>query len=245
MNEQYMKDPIDEYLIAVLTEYQGKKLHNVAKDGLDLGEGDKVKEYEKQLEEKFKPLTDWIKELLKDRVEKAQVSRRLTDSPVAVVAQGWGWTGSTERMMKAQALSDSTENMLSDFYASAKKIFEVNPYHPIIKNLLNRVNAVKGDFIELVPLIEVMDVLYETAMLKSGYGVKNLKVFATRIEKVVRQNLGIKLDEGIEHEVLPSELDEIEGAVEEEKDNANAKQKEEEKEDEEDDVADGNDHDEL
>ena len=107
----YLVDTVDEYAIQSLPEFEGKKFQNVAKDGLSLGdETDKSKKAQKALEDRFKPLTDWLQDKpLKDKIEKAVVSKRLADSPCALVANQFGWSGNMERIMSAQAYGNQRD----------------------------------------------------------------------------------------------------------------------------------------
>jgi hypothetical protein len=126
-----------------LPEFEGKKFQNVAKEGLQLDDSEKAKEYKKQLEEDFKPLTEWLNTEFKEQIEKAVVSSRLTDSPSALVSNQYGWSANMERVMRAQAYarSDGSDN---EHYLKQKKIFEVNPYHPLIKKLLALIKEDEG-----------------------------------------------------------------------------------------------------
>ncbi|MGH0148082.1 UNVERIFIED_CONTAM: hypothetical protein FKN15_012028 [Acipenser sinensis] len=100
----YLTEPVDEYCIQALPEFDGKRFQNVAKEGVKFEESDKAKERREAMVKDFEPLTNWMKEKsLKDKVEKVVLSQRLTDSPCALVASQYGWSGNMERIMKAQA----------------------------------------------------------------------------------------------------------------------------------------------
>merc|ERR1712144_62672 len=122
-----MVDPIDEYCVQQLKEYDGKKLKSVAKEGLDLDTEDEKKKTE-EMKAEFEPLCKLIKEVLGDKVDKVQVGTRIVDSPCVLVTAEHGWSANMERIMKAQALRDSS--MTS--YMVSKKTMEVNPTHPIM-----------------------------------------------------------------------------------------------------------------
>ncbi|TPX51144.1 hypothetical protein SeMB42_g02018 [Synchytrium endobioticum] len=191
----YFHDPIDEYVIQGMVEYEGHKLQNVAKAGLKYGDEDDVdKEIASDQAAKFEPLTKWLVEALGAYIEKVVVSNKLTKSPTAVIANEYGMSGTMEKIMAAQAFQTG-DNFMRDFYANQKKIMEINPAHPIITSLLTKVeniDSLSAD--ELKHLKETVHVLYETTLLRSGWDLKNTNDFAARVEKVIRTNLGVSLD---------------------------------------------------
>uniref|UniRef100_A0A0N5C0G5 HATPase_c domain-containing protein n=1 Tax=Strongyloides papillosus TaxID=174720 RepID=A0A0N5C0G5_STREA len=192
----YLTEPVDEYCIQNMPEYEGKKFQNVAKDGLKLDDGEKEKEAQAALEKTFAPLTKWLKEnALKDLIEKAVVSQRLDKSPSALVASAYGWSGNMERIMKSQAYAKAKDPM-SEFYASQKKIFEINPRHPVVKELLRRIENDPTD----EKAVHTAKLLFETATLRSGFMIQDQVGFAQRIETILRQNMDVSLDEQVEEE---------------------------------------------
>jgi heat shock protein beta len=204
----FLIEAVDEYCIQSLPEFEGKKFQNVAKEGLKLDASDKAKEQKEALEKEFEPLLTWMKEdALKDKIEKAVITERLTKSPCALVASQFGWSGNMERIMKAQAYQ-KTGDPNNQFYANQKKTLEVNPRHPLIKELKRRVEDAKDD----QTTKDLAFVLFETATLRSGYSVPDTADFAGRIERMLRLSMNVGLDEKIEDE--PEE----EEAGEEEKD---------------------------
>uniref|UniRef100_A0AAX7UQ11 Histidine kinase/HSP90-like ATPase domain-containing protein n=1 Tax=Astatotilapia calliptera TaxID=8154 RepID=A0AAX7UQ11_ASTCA len=135
----YLTEPVDEYCIQALPEFDGKRFQNVAKEGVKFDESEKTKEKREALEKEFEPLTTWLKDkALKDKIEKAVLSQRLTNSPCALVASQYGWSGNMERIMKAQAYQTG-KDISTNYYASQKKTLELNPKHPLVKQLLNRI----------------------------------------------------------------------------------------------------------
>ncbi|KAJ1163596.1 hypothetical protein NDU88_004052, partial [Pleurodeles waltl] len=135
----FLIEPVDEYCIQALPEFDGKRFQNVAKEGVKFDESEKTKEAREALEKEYEPLLNWMKDkALKDKIEKAILSQRLTDSPCALVASQYGWSGNMERIMKAQAYQTG-KDISTNYYASQKKTFEVNPRHPLIKDMLRRV----------------------------------------------------------------------------------------------------------
>uniref|UniRef100_A0AAY5L167 Heat shock protein 90, beta (grp94), member 1 n=1 Tax=Esox lucius TaxID=8010 RepID=A0AAY5L167_ESOLU len=141
----YLTEPVDEYCIQALPEFDGKRFQNVAKEGVKFDESEKVKEKREALEKEYEPLTTWMKDTaLKDKIEKAVLSQRLTNSPCALVASQYGWSGNMERIMKAQAYQTG-KDISTNYYASQKKTLEINPKHPLIKELLKRIKVTTFD----------------------------------------------------------------------------------------------------
>merc|ERR1719217_1675033 len=126
----YMVDPIDEYSVQQLKEFDGKKLKSCTKEGLDLDDEDEKKKM-KELKAEFEPLTKLMKEVLGDKVEKVLISSRIVDSPCVLTTSEYGWSANMERIMKAQALRDNS--MTS--YMVSKKTMEINPKHSIMTEL--------------------------------------------------------------------------------------------------------------
>ncbi|KJE91193.1 glucose-regulated protein 94 [Capsaspora owczarzaki ATCC 30864] len=183
----YLVDPVDEYTIQNLPEFEGKKFQNVAKEGLKFGdETDSQERRFKKIEKQFKPLTDWLRTKLEKFLDKAVISTRLTGSPCALVASSYGWSGNMERIMKAQAYSIQNDPTTA-FYAAQKKTLELNPGHPLVRELLNRVK----DEPESVETLDLATLLYETSVLRSGYSLKDSADFATRIERILRLSMDV------------------------------------------------------
>lgn len=200
----YLTEPVDEYCIQAMPEFDSKKFQNVAKEGLNLEDGEKAKEQYEALQKTFEPLTTWLKEhALKDKIEKAVVSQRLTTSPSALIASSYGWSGNMERIMKSQAYAKA-QDPTQDFYANQKKTFEINPRHPVIKELLHKVEANKDD----EKALYTARLLFDTATLRSGYTLQDQVGFAERIEQVLRQSLDLSLDEQVEEEPVFEEAEE-------------------------------------
>ncbi|KAH9522857.1 hypothetical protein DERF_006413 [Dermatophagoides farinae] len=183
----YLTDAVDEYAISALPEFEGKKFQNVAKDGLDLSsQSERMKEKQEQLEKEFEPLKKWFQDLLTEKISKVVVSQRLHESPCALVASQFGWTGNMERLALSNAHSKSQDTM-RDYYLSQKKTMELNPRHPLIRELLRRIEEDKED-----PVAKNMAMLvYETATLRSGYQLGDTTSFAQRVETLLRKTLGV------------------------------------------------------
>uniref|UniRef100_A0A665UQA8 Endoplasmin n=1 Tax=Echeneis naucrates TaxID=173247 RepID=A0A665UQA8_ECHNA len=190
----YLTEPVDEYCIQALPEFDGKRFQNVAKEGVKFDESDKAKENREALEKEYEPLTTW----LKDKIEKAVLSQRLTNSPCALVASQYGWSGNMERIMKAQAYQTG-KDISTNYYASQKKTLEINPKHPLIKQMLGRVN----DDAEDQTASDLAMVLFETATLRSGYQLADTKAYGERIERMLRLSMNVPLDEQVTGGKLP------------------------------------------
>merc|ERR1712227_1114495 len=232
----FMVEPVDEYCIQSLPEFEGKKFQNVAKEGLKIGEEtEKIKERKTALEKEYEPLLKWLKEdALKDLIEKATISDRLTQSPCALVASSYGWSGNMERIMRSQAYAKSKDPS-QDFYATQKKTLELNPGHPLVKELLSRVSSDNKD----KTAGDLAKVLFETATLRSGFAIKDSLDFAKRVERMLRLSMGVDVDAPVEIDDEPEEAeavsaddgDEAEDKVEEAKaEEAKAEETEKEKE---------------
>jgi molecular chaperone HtpG len=186
----FMTEPIDEYCVQALREYDGKKLVCATKEGLQLEEDEEEKKRREEEAARFANLLKVMKDILGDRVEKVILSERLADSPCILVTSEFGWSANMERIMKAQALRDSTMSM----YMSAKKIMEVNPSNPIIRELRDRVEADPSD----KTVKDLVNLLYDTALLASGFSLDEPNTFSSRIHRMIK--LGLSIDEDEEEE---------------------------------------------
>jgi molecular chaperone HtpG len=183
----YMTEPIDEYVIQQLKEYQGKQLVCVTKEGLELPEDDEEKKKREEDKAKFEGLCKIMKSVLDNKVEKVVVSNRLVDSPCCIVTSQYGWSANMERIMKAQALRDTS----TMGYMTGKKHLEINPDHAIVENLRQKSDADKND----KAVKDLVILLYETALLSSGFTLDEPQVHATRIYRMIKLGLGIDEDE--------------------------------------------------
>jgi heat shock protein beta len=225
----YFHDPIDEYVVQGLFEYEGHKLQNVAKAGLKYGDEDDVdKETATDQAVQFEALTKWLVETLNEFIEKVVVSNKLTTSPTAIIASEYGMTGTMEKIMAAQAFQ-SGDNFMRDFYSKQKKIMEINPAHPIITSLLDKVQNIDSmSEADVKHLKETVHVLYETTLLRSGWDLKNTNDFASRVEKVIRTNLGVSLDATVKVDVKPAPEKETEDSSDGTSDSTNGEDPESE-----------------
>ncbi|XP_047168144.1 endoplasmin homolog [Vigna umbellata] len=185
----YFTDPVDEYLMQYLMDYEDKKFQNVSKEGLKLGKDTKNKE----LKESFKDLTKWWKTALsKDNVDDVKISNRLDNTPCVVVTSKYGWSANMERIMQSQTLSDASKQA----YMRGKRVLEINPRHPIIKELRERV--VKNPEDEGVK--QTAQLMYQTALFESGFNLDDPKDFTSRIYDSVKSSLNISPDATVEEE---------------------------------------------
>ncbi|KAK8752809.1 hypothetical protein OTU49_007685 [Cherax quadricarinatus] len=192
----FLTEAIDEYAINAIPEFEGKKFQNVAKEGLTIDEGEGAKEHLEELKKAFEPLTKWLTdEALKDEIVKAEVGERLTESPCALVSSKFGWTANMQRIVTSQTHAKSSD-VQRDYYLSQKKTLEVNPRHPLIKELLKRIEDDPAD----ATAKNIATMMYHTATLRSGYMLKDTVTFSKSVEEMMRQSLGIPLDEPVEEE---------------------------------------------
>jgi molecular chaperone HtpG len=188
----FMTDPIDEYCVNQLKEYEGKKLLSATKEGLQIEEDDEEKKKYEEAKAKTEGLCKLMKEVLDDKVEKVVVSNRLADSPCCLVTGEYGWSANMERIMKAQALRDSAQSM----YMVSKKTMEVNPTNSIIVALREKADADQTD----KTVKDLIWLLYDTSLLTSGFSLDEPATFASRIHRLVKLGLSIDDDAEIEDE---------------------------------------------
>merc|ERR1711874_378372 len=202
----YLIDPIDEYVIQQLKDFEDKKLKNCSKEGLDLEDDDDTKKKFEEQKAAYEGLCTLVKEVLGDKVEKVLVGNRMNESPCILVTSEWGWSANMERIMKAQALRDSSMSS----YMVSKKTLEINPEHSIVVELKKRADADKSDR----TVKDLIWLLYETSLLTSGFSLDEPTGFGNRIHRMIKFALTINEDEKVEED------EEMPGLVEENKDDA-------------------------
>jgi len=159
----YLVDPIDEYMVQQMKDYDDKKLKSVSKEGLEMDETDDEKKKKEEEKAKFEPLCKLMKDILGDKVEKVILSNRLESSPCTLVTSEYGWSANMERIMKAQALRDSSTSN----YMVSKKTLELNSKHQIVDELRKKADVDQSD----KTVKDLVWLMYETSILTSGFSL--------------------------------------------------------------------------
>jgi len=186
-----------------LKDYDSKKLKCVTKEGLDLDETEEEKKHKEEDKARYEPLCKLMKDVLGDKVEKVVVGTRIDESPCILVTGEYGWSANMERIMKAQALRDSS--MTS--YMVSKKTMEINTKNPIVQELRKKADVDQSD----KTVKDLIWLLYETSLLTSGFSLDEANTFANRIHRMIKLGLSIFEDESKEDEDLPPLQDTNEG----------------------------------
>ena len=195
----YLTDPIDEYMVQQMKEFDGKKLVSCTKEGLELDDTDDEKKRKEEEKAKFEPLCKLMKDVLGDKVEKVVVSHRIDESPCVLVTSEHGWTANMERIMKAQALRDNS--MTS--YMVSKKTMELNPKNKIIDELRNKADVDSAD----KTVKDLIWLMYETSLLTSGFSLEDSSQFASRIHRMIKLGLSVDDVDGDDDGDLPPLID--------------------------------------
>merc|ERR1712238_492835 len=218
-----LADHLDEPCIQKLADYEGKKFVSIQKADVKLDETEEEKKKFTKLKDMYKPLTDWWKEKLTDltekgamkeagvKIEKVELSKRLTDSPVVVVTSQFGYSAQQEKIMKAQAFQNKDQMG----QMAGRKTLEVNANHPVVVNLLSKVKADKDD----AAALDTAQVLFKTALIESGYEIADPSALVARVYRLMSKELGVDPDAPIKEVEVPEEEEEAE---EEEKDDGEA-----------------------
>lgn len=197
----FLVEAVDEYSISALPEFDGKRFQNVAKEGFTLNESEESKARFEELKTEYEPLLKWLNDVaLKDKIAKAQLSERLSNSPCALVASMFGWTGNMERLALANA-HQKTDDPQRHYYLNQKKTLEINPRHPLMRELLRRVEVDSDDIVAK----DMAVLMFNTATLRSGFQLPETADFADSVERMMRQTLGVSLDEQPEQEEFVDE----------------------------------------
>merc|ERR1712203_1096873 len=209
-----LTDHLDEPCIQKLADYEGKKFVSIQKADVKLDETEEEKKRFTKLKDMYKPLTDWWKEKLTDltekgamkdagvKVEKVEISKRLTDSPVVVVTSQFGYSAQQEKVMKAQAFQNKDQLSMM----SGRKTLEVNPSHPVIADLLAKVKADKED----AAAMDTAQVLFQTALIESGYEIADPSALVNRVYRLMSKELGVDPDAPLKEIEVPEEEEEAE-----------------------------------
>merc|ERR1712242_504799 len=216
-----LSDHLDEPCLQKLADYEGKKFVSIQKADVKLDESEDEKKKFAKIKDMYKPLTDWWKEKLTDltekgamkdagvKVEKVEVSKRLTDSPVVVVTSQFGYSAQQEKVMKAQAFQNKDQLSMM----SGRKTLEINPNHPVVVDLLAKIKADKSD----KAAADSAAVLFQTALIESGYELADASALVNRVYRLMSKELGVDPDAPVKEVEVP-EGEEEEEAEEEEKD---------------------------
>merc|ERR1712207_14707 len=228
-----LSDHLDEPCLQKLADYEGKKFVSIQKADVKLDETEEEKKRFTKLKDMYKPLTDWWKDKLTDltekgamkdagvKIEKVEISKRLTDSPVVVVTSQFGYSAQQEKVMKAQSFQNKDQiNMMS-----GRKTLEVNPNHPVVVDLLNKVKTDKEDKAAL----DTAQVLFQTALIESGYEIADPSALVNRVYRLMSKELGVDPDAPLKEVEVPEGEEEEEEDKEHEKDEGDDKDEEEEK----------------
>merc|ERR1712025_276000 len=228
-----LSDRLDEPCIQKLADYEGKKFVSIQKADVKLDETEEEKKRFSKLKDMYKPLTDWWKDKLSDftekgdlkdagvKIEAVTISKRLTDSPVVVVTSQFGYSAQQEKIMKAQAF----QNKDQIGQMSGRKTLEINANHPVIVDLLAKIKDDK----ENAAALDTAQVLFQTALIESGYEIADPSALVSRVYRLMSKELGVDPD-APHREVEVPEDDEEEA---EEEDEAEEEAEEEEKEEKE------------
>merc|ERR1712232_1026315 len=225
-------DHLDEPCIQKLADYEGKKFVSIQKADVKLDGTEEEKKRFTKVKDMYKPLTDFWKEKLTDltekgamkdagvKIEKVEISKRLTESPVVVVTSQFGYSAQQERVMKAQAFQNKDQLSMM----SGRKTLEVNANHPVVVDLLGKVKADKEDKAAL----DTAQVLFQTALIESGYEIADPSALVNRVYRLMSKELGVDPDAPLKEVEVPEEEEEAE---EEKDDEADDKDDEDEEKD--------------
>merc|ERR1740130_2309853 len=204
-----LSDHLDEPCIQKLADYEGKKFVSIQKADVKLDESEEEKKRFTKVKDMYKPLTDWWKESLTEltekgamkdagvKVEKVELSKRLTESPVVVVTSQFGYSAQQERVMKAQSFQNKDQvNMMS-----GRKTLEINANHPVVADLLSKVKADKEDKVA----VDTAQVLFQTALIESGYEISDPSALVSRVYRLMSKELGVDPDAPITEVEVPEE----------------------------------------
>merc|ERR1719446_774553 len=221
-----LTDHLDEPCIQKLADYEGKMFVSIQKADVKLDETEEEKKRFSKVKDMYKPLTDWWKEKLTEftekgsmkdsgvKIEKVEISKRLTESPVVVVTSQFGYSAQQEKVMKAQAFQNKDQMSMM----SGRKTLEVNPNHPVVADLLTKVKADK----ENAAAMDTAQVLFQTALIESGYDIADPSALVSRVYRLMSKELGVDPDAPLTEVEVPEEEEEEEETASEEEDEEEA-----------------------
>merc|ERR1712174_44127 len=225
-----LTDHLDEPCIQKLADYEGKKFVSIQKADVKLDETEEEKKRFTKVKDMYKPLTDWWKDSLTEftekgamkdagvKIEKVEISKRLTESPVVVVTSQFGYSAQQEKVMKAQAFQNKEQLGMM----SGRKTLEVNPNHPVVIDLLSKVKENKED----AAAKDTAQVLFQTALIESGYELSGASALVNRVYRLMSKELGVDPDAPLTEVEVPEEEEEAEEEEEEEKEDEGEEEKE-------------------
>merc|ERR1719229_1778072 len=214
-----LSDHLDEPCLQKLADYEGKKFVSIQKADVKLDETEEEKKRFSKVKDMYKPLTDWWKDSLTEftekgamkdagvKIEKVEISKRLTESPVVVVTSQFGYSAQQEKVMKAQAFQNKEQLGMM----SGRKTLEVNPNHPVVVDLLSKVKANKED----AAAHDTAQVLFQTALIESGYELADASALVNRVYRLMSKELGVDPDAPLTEVEVPEEEEETEEEDEE------------------------------
>merc|ERR1712028_103750 len=229
-----LSDHLDEPCIQKLADYEGKKFVSIQKADVKLDETEEENKKFTKLKDMYKPLTDWWKEKLTDytekgamkdagvKIEKVELSKRLTESPVVVVTSQFGYSAQQEKIMKAQAFQNKDQMGMM----AGRKTLEVNANHPVIVDLLSKIKADK----ENEAALDTAQVLFQTALIESGYEIADASALVSRVYRLMSKELGVDPDAPIKEVEVPEEEEEAEEEEKDDSESDNDAEKEDEEE---------------
>merc|ERR1712242_157669 len=209
-----LDDHLDEPCLQKLADYEGKKFVSIQKADVKLDETEEEKKRFSKIKDMYKPLTDWWKDSLTDftekgamkdagvKIEKVEISKRLTESPVVVVTSQFGYSAQQEKVMKAQAFQNKEQLGMM----SGRKTLELNPNHPVVIDLLSKVKADK----EVAAAKDTAQVLFQTALIESGYELSDASALVNRVYRLMSKELGVDPDAPLTEVEVPEEEEETE-----------------------------------
>merc|ERR1711945_35895 len=226
-----LSDHLDEPCLQKLADYEGKKFVSIQKADVKLDETEEEKKRFTKVKDMYKPLTDWWKDSLTEftekgamkdagvKVEKVEISKRLTESPVVVVTSQFGYSAQQEKVMKAQSFQNKDQVSMM----SGRKTLEINPNHPVVVDLLSKVKADKED----KAAVDTAQVLFQTALIESGYEIADPSALVNRVYRLMSKELGVDPDAPLKEVEVPEGEEEEEAEEEDDKDDDDSEEKEE------------------